>query len=243
MEFEDKIVVRLADVSTRPSMFDQDALEQLVRTAYDTDDMGVAGPYGADFDDFRLGWAPGPLGSLEGTWNVVGAAERSEARFRVGGIPSDGVPRVDALWRGAITARFRLGGEPISVVTSTVAGDRTIEATITFDEQAPMSSSARPLPVVIALLVRASLPVAGLLHDVGVVRERLAPLGIERPPDDRLRLRRPVVVALVVPEGVFDDEDWPGATQGMTPAQQRAARRSAAATWLAGEGIGLVVAT
>ena len=228
MEFEDKMVVRLADVSTRPSMFDQDALEQLVRTAYDADDMGVAGPYGADFDDFRLGWAPGPLGSLEGTWNVVGAAERSEARFRVGGIP---------------TARFRLGGEPISAVTSTVAGDRTIEATITFDEQAPMSSSARPLPVVIALLVRASLPVAGLLHDVGVVRERLAPLGIERPPDDRLRLRRPVVVALVVPEAVFDDEDWPGATQGMTPAQQRAARRSAAAAWLAGEGIGLVVAT
>lgn len=243
MDFIDKTVVELADKSTRAGLFDQDALEQLVDCAYDTADMGVAGPFTADFADFRMGWAPGPLGSLEGTWNVVGAPDRSEARFRLAGLPSNGIPRVDALWRGAITARFRLGGEPITNVVTTIPDDETIATTITIDQPAPVSATARPLPVAIALMVRSSLPVAGLLHDVGVVRERLDALGVERPPDDRLRLRRPLVVCLVVPESVFDDEDWPGAAAGMTPAQQRAARRAAAGAWLAREGIGLVVAS
>jgi hypothetical protein len=241
VDFVDRTVVELGDESTRAGVFDQGALEQLVECAYDTADMGVAGPFTADFADFRVGWAPGPLGSFEGTWNVVGAPERSEARFRLAGLPSNGLPRVDALWRGAIVGRFRLGGEPITEVATAIPDDETIETGVTFDEPEPVSDTVRPLPVAIALMVREALPVAGLLHDVGVVGERLGVLGIERPPDDRLRLRRPLVVCLVVPETVFDDDDWPGAAGGMTPAERRAARRSAAGAWLAREGIGLVV--
>jgi hypothetical protein len=241
VEFVDKTVVELADEATRGGIFDQESLGQLLDAAYDTADMGVAGPLAADFEDFRLGWAPGPLGSLEGTWNVAGAAERNEARFRLAGLPSNGMPRVDALWRGAIVARFRIGGEPITDVATNISDDETIDATITFEQPGPVSQTARPLPVAIALLVRPALAVAELLHDVGVVRDRLAALGLERPHDDSLRLRRSLVVCVVVPDTVFDDSDWPGADQGMTPAQQQAARRAAAGAWLSREGIGLVV--
>jgi hypothetical protein len=236
MDFVDKTVVELADESTRGAMFDQDALEQLVEAAYDTSDMGIEGPFSVDFGDFRMGWAPGPLGTLDGTWNVVGAAERTDARFRLTGLSSDGLPRVDALWRGQIAARYRRGGEPITAVATQTPDDRTIAATITFDAPAPVSLAARPLPVAVALLVRAELPAAELLREVGLVRERLGALGVERPPDDGLRPRRPLVVGLVVPETVFDDDDWPGATPGMSAAEQRAARRAAAGRWLAREG-------
>jgi hypothetical protein len=242
MDFVDRTVVRLADEATRAATFDQDALEQIVEAAYDAADMGLTGPFTADFIDFRMAWAPGPLGSIDGTWNVVGAPERHEARFRLTGHSANGLPRVDALWRGAITARSRIGGEPITAVDTTTPDDETIAATVTFAEPAPVSASARPLPVAIALLVRDALPAATLLHDVGLVRERLGTLGVERPPDDGLRLKRPLVVCLVVPPSVFEDADWPGATGGMTAAEQRAARRAAAGTWLAREGIGLVVA-
>jgi hypothetical protein len=241
MDFVDKTVVALADESTRAAVFDQDALGLLVDAAYDTSEMGVEGPFNADFGDVRMAFAPGPLGTLEGTWNVMGAAERSEARFRLTGLSSDGLPRVDALWRGEITARFRRGGEPITAVATQTPDDRTITATVTFDAPAPVSQAALPLPVAVALIVRAEPAVAELLREVGIIRERLGSLGVERPPDDRLRPRRPLVIGLIVPETVFDDADWPGATAGMTVAEQRAARRAAAGRWLAREGIGLVV--
>jgi hypothetical protein len=242
MDFVDKTVVALAGESTRGALFDQDALERLVEAAYDTTDMGIEGPFSPDFGDFRMGWAPGPLGTLEGTWNVVGAAERTEARFRMLGLSADGLPRVDALWRGRITARYRRGGEPITAVATRTPDDRTIAATITFDAPAPVELAARPLAVAVALLVRAELQPAALLHEVGIVRERLAALGVERPPDDGLRPRRPLVAGLVVPEAVFDDDDWPGAAPGMSPPEQRAARGVVAGRWLAREGIGLVIA-
>ena len=242
MDFVDKTVVELADESTRGALFDQDALELILDAAYDTSEILVEGPFSADFGEFRMAWAPGPLGTLDGTWNVTGAAERTEARFRLTGLSSDGLPRVDALWRGEITARYRLGGEPITAVATQTPDDRTIAATITFDAPAPVSQGARTLPVAVAVLVRGELPVAEVLHEVGTVRERMGALGVERPPDERLRPRRPLVVALVVPETVFDDADWPGAGAGMGAAEQRAARRATAGTWLAREGIGLVVA-
>ncbi len=242
MDFVDRTVVALADDSTRGALFDQDALERLLEAAYDASGMGLEGPFSADFGDFRMGWAPDPLGVLDGTWNVVGAVERTEARFRLTGVSPNGLPRVDALWRGQITARYRRGGEPITAVATQTSDDRTISATITFDEPAPVSQAARALPMAVALLVRAELFAADLLREVGIVRERLTALGVERPPDDGLQPRRSFVVGLIVPETVFDDDDWPGATSGMSQPQQRAARRAAAGSWLAREGIGLVTA-
>jgi hypothetical protein len=98
--------------------------------------------------------------------------------------------------------------------------------------------------VAAALLVRdaAGFSLAGLLADSRAVAERLAPLGLERPADPTLRLRRPVAVVWVLPSSVFDDADWPGGgAAGLTPIQRRTLRRAAAGTWLAAAGIGLVV--
>jgi hypothetical protein len=101
-----------------------------------------------------------------------------------------------------------------------------------FDEPQPVSEARRPLPIAAALLIRdAPLDIAELVSESKRLRDRLAPAGLERPKDEELRLRYPVVVVWVVPQTVFDDADWPGATP--------AARRTAAGEWLAREGIGL----
>jgi hypothetical protein len=103
---------------------------------------------------------------------------------------------------------------------------------VDFGEVQPVSETRRPLPVAAALLVRDTpLAVAELVQESKRILERLGPAGLERPKDDRLRLRNPVVVVWVVPAEVFDDADWPGGTAS--------ARRTAAGEWLAREGIGL----
>jgi hypothetical protein len=242
MDFVDKTLVRLADESTRGAVFGQDALELLLEAAYDTPALGIEGPFGADFADFRLGWWPGALGTLDGTWNVVGAPDRTEARFRLSGMAADGLPRIDAIWLGSITARHRVGGEPITAVATQPPQDDSIAATVTFAEPAPVSQTAQALPVSVALLIRGEFAVTDALHEAGIVRDRLATLGIERAADRGLTPRHRLVVCLVVPEAVFDDADWPGATSGTSPAEQRTARRAAASGWLAREGIGLVSA-
>jgi hypothetical protein len=240
VDFVDMTLVRLADEATRGDLFDQDALELLLDAAYDASALGIVGPFMATFDDFRLGWARSALGLLDGTWNVVGAVERTEARFRLSGLRADGLPRVDAVWLGSIIARHRTGGEPITSVATQPPQHDAIAATITFAAPAEVSQASHALPVAVAVLVRPDLAVADALHDVGIVRERLAGLGVERAPDGGLSPRNRLVVCLVVPDTVFDDADWPGATSGMSSAEQRAARRAAAGGWLAREGIGLV---
>jgi hypothetical protein len=115
---------------------------------------------------------------------------------------------------------------------------------ITYAPPHAVSESPKQLPVAAALLVRdaAAFSLAGLLADSRTIAERIAPLGLERPDDPTLRLRRPVVVVWVLPSSVFDDADWPGGSAGgLTAAQRRTLRRAAAGTWLAAAGIGLVV--
>jgi hypothetical protein len=240
VDFVDQTIVRLADPATRPAVFDQVALEQLVAAAYDSSTMAAQGPFGATFDEFRLGVAAAPLGALEGTWNPVGGVDRTEAHFRVAGLGNGALPRVDALWRGAIVARFARGGEPITSVTTTIPDGETIEAEIAFAAPQPASASPLPLPIAAALLIRDSggLSVAQLLADSKSVRERLTQYGIQRSPDSTLRLREPLVVVWIVPETLFDDADWPGGDAG-SASQRRAARRAAAGAWLAREGIGM----
>ncbi len=241
MDFVDQRLVQLADPATRGGVFDAVALEQLVGAAYDADAMSVEGPFTATFDEFRLGVAAQPLAALDGTWNLVGAVDHTEAHFRVAGMGDGQLPRVDALWRGSIEARFADAGDPITSVVTTVPDARTVDAAVTFDQPRPVSATARPLPIAAALLIRdaTGLSIAQLLADSKTVRERLTPYGVERPPDPTLRLREPVLVVWIVPEALFDDADWPGGNGG-GPAQQRALRRAAAGEWLAREGIGLV---
>jgi hypothetical protein len=241
VDYVDQKLVQLADPATRAGVFDQVALEQLAGAAYDAASMSVQGPFSATFDELRLGVAASPLGALEGTWNPVGGADRTEAHFRLAGIGDGGLPRVDALWRGSIVARYAPGGEPITNVVTATPDAQTIEAEITFDQPRPVSARPAPLPLAAAVLIRntVGLSIAQLLADSKSVRERLSSYGVERPPDPTLRLRQPLLVVWIVPAALFDDPDWPGGGAG-SATQRRAARRAAAGTWLAHEGIGLV---
>jgi hypothetical protein len=114
---------------------------------------------------------------------------------------------------------------------------------VTFAPPAAVADTPRPLPIAAAVVVRdaAGFSLAQLLADSKAIIERLQPLGLERSDDRSLRLRRRLIVVWVVPEGVFDDTDWPGGDEAnLTADQRRTRRRVAAGTWLAAEGIGLV---
>ncbi len=115
MQFVDATLVRLADPATRTTLFDQDSLRALLEAGYETDQLAVNGPFNPLFDEFRLGFYAPRVGSLEGTWQGSGGADRREASFRVTGLADDAPVRVDALWRGSIVAR----AQP---TTSTIVG-------------------------------------------------------------------------------------------------------------------------
>ncbi len=105
MNYVDRTLLRLADPNTRAAVFDTGSLEQLINAAYDTSGLNLQGPFNPLFDQFRIGLASPRLGTIEGTWSVVGGTERKEARFQAAGVGTGSVIRVDAFWRGAIVAR------------------------------------------------------------------------------------------------------------------------------------------
>jgi hypothetical protein len=119
MDFVDKTIVSLADTEQRSALFDQAALEQIAMASYDGSTMGLTGPYQALFDEVQLGVGASPVGSLQGSWRPVGSSEYTEAHFKLGGMAASTDGRIDALWRGAITAQFAPLGELISAVKVT----------------------------------------------------------------------------------------------------------------------------
>jgi hypothetical protein len=97
------------------------------------------------------------------------------------------------------------------------------------------------LPISAAVLIRdAGFSLAQLLMESKIVREQLESLGLEKPVNPPLKIRHPLVVVWILPEAIFEDDDWPGGEPGMDPAALRRARRAAAGRWLAREGIGLI---
>jgi hypothetical protein len=312
VNFVDTTFIELADEGSRTPLFDQTALKQLLTAAYDVDAMGpFQGAYTPIFEEFELGYAPPDLTTVDGVWSPIGAVERTEAKFQLGGIGNGSVPRVDALWRGAINARFAEVGEPITDVEAAWPSLADVDAAVAaanggvmpvggaleparkaallalmrtafkdvpvnpgdpfrfteedldaliasvgatsvkkfldldhtpqhalathvrFDAPAPVSASATALPIVVALLIRPEpLDVAELVHQSKELRERLKGVGVERPPNGRLRLRNAILVGWIVPSTFFDDSAWPG--------NNNTTRRANAGEWLAREGIGLI---
>jgi hypothetical protein len=111
---------------------------------------------------------------------------------------------------------------------------------ISFSAPSDDVPAPRRLPIAVAILIRDTpLQLAQLLADSKLVRDHLRELGVERAREPGTAVRQPLVVAWMVPDATFDDEDWPGGTPG-TPDARRQARRAAAGRWLAREGIGLV---
>jgi hypothetical protein len=116
--------------------------------------------------------------------------------------------------------------------------------TVAFSPSPPPAPQVLVLPVTAALLVRdVGASIAGLLADSRAAADALEPLALQRANPDRLPRRRPIVVVWLLPQATFDDSDWPGAEADMTPDQARAARRAAAAAWLAEQGIALAAFT
>lgn len=130
MNYVDKTLVALADPASRAATFDQTALEQIVGAAYDADAMGIGGPFAPVFDDFRLAVSAEPEGLLDGTLSPLTGGDQTQARFRITGLPEQPPTRVDALWRGAVVARFRKGGEPITKATTSWPSLGTIDAEV-----------------------------------------------------------------------------------------------------------------
>lgn len=312
MDYVDATLVKLADPASRAALFDTLALENLLGAAYDAPALNLSGPFSAVFDEVQIGLSASGVARVEGSWAVVGSAQRTEASFQIAGLAINPAIRVDALWRGAIVARTSSADAPIKSVTVDWPNLRAIDAEIiaalgalptdpvaleserrtrlqariaaSFDQPnfvtaervdswlsglgassasdfvenhagdafgahtkvvfaAPQEthSSPQPLPVSIALLIRdVGFSLAQLLWESRLVRERLEPAGIQRARSGP-RPRTPIVIGWLVPPEVFDDGDWPGATTGMTTAQQREARRTIAGSWLAREGIGLAM--
>jgi hypothetical protein len=313
VNFVDATFVRLADPASRVGVFDEVALEQLVRAAYHADALGLQGPFEPVFDEFRLGVPASQLATVDGSWSLVGGADRTEMQLRVVGLGRDDDGRVDAVWRGAIVARVvpptgqitevgttfpdpngiddeivadlsALPADPVALEAerrrrylararaavaqpdaltdavfdawlhrlgftsvSDLMAHRGIVAAaavkVTFSPPTAAPSAPLPLPITAILLVRgAEFSVAKLLADSHALRDRLGAFGVERPCEQTLPVRTPVVVIWMIPPSVFDDPAWPGGGGG-DPAQQRANRRAAAGAWLADEGIGLVPTT
>jgi hypothetical protein len=114
VNFEDSAVVALADESTRAGLFDQDSLSQLLACAYDGEAMGpFQGNLQPLFEDFEVGYAAPSFATVDGRWAETGGTDRTEAHMRIAGLGGVAAPRVDALWRGAILARYADTGEEI----------------------------------------------------------------------------------------------------------------------------------
>jgi hypothetical protein len=245
VEFEDAVAVRFADDTTRLALFDQASLASVAAAGYNHPE--IEGPYTAVFDSVDLAVDLPPRVHLRGTVRRVEDARPYELDLIASGLPHD-TPRVTALWRGSVAARFRPAGEPVTGVESQwkPQDGSTLTGGVKVTLAAPAATTAaqvRRLPVTAAVLARdASTGVGTLLREAATVRERLVDAGFEAPADPQLRRRNAVVVVWLLPASVFEDDSWP-VPAGTDPAHRPEARRSAATAWLARHGIALVPTT
>ena len=100
---------------------------------------------------------------------------------------------------------------------------------IRYSDPAALPPSPRELPITAAVLLRDQpIALAEIVSQSKLVREHLREAGVERARDADAGARAPILMVWMVPETVFDDDDWPGGTSrhtgGEAPAQ--APRRS-----------------
>lgn len=136
----------------------------------------------------------------------------------------------------------RLGVSSVGLLMS--GPQASAGATIRVHYTSPADTPPRSMSfqVAVALLIRGMpISVAGLLDETRRVRPYLDQLGFAPVRSNDPGARRTALVAWVVPGELFDDTSWPGAATNAPANVARASRRTWAGTWLASEGIGLVV--
>lgn len=166
--------------------------------------------------------------------------DQIRAALRGAAATVDSPPLTDTELDGLLAA-FAAGSTDVRVLGRTVGGRETL---VTGLRMSPAGQDPAPapvaLPVVVSFLVADAATTPRTLLQ-GTVAARLgaarypaaaAPAGAPARRHDRL-------VCWVVPGSLFDDPGWPGGASGTT-AQQRAARLTAARSWLAGQGVAVV---
>ena len=114
---------------------------------------------------------------------------------------------------------------------------------IRYSDPAAPPPSPRELPITAAVLLRDQpIALADIVSQSKLVREHLLEAGVERARAADTSARAPILMVWMVPETVFDDDDWPGGTTG-APAERRLLRRRAAADWLGPQGIAFAPTT
>ena len=112
---------------------------------------------------------------------------------------------------------------------------------VAYADAPALPPSPRALPLAVALMVRdTGFSLADLLSESKQVHDILEP-SLARPKEPTLRQRHGLVIGWLVPQAVFEDADWPTATNPADPAAQLLERRTLAGQWLAEEGVGLIV--
>ena len=238
MDFEDQVLVRLADPTTRDAVFDQDALAAVAAAGYDHPEL--EGPYQAGFDDLELAVDLQAQVRADGYWQRAGDPASTDLRLSISGLGAQPSPGLTALWRGSVVARMAVATAPVTDVGVAQPGGEQLDLRVGF-AATPTTTLPRSLPVTVAVLARdVGTSLTALLAHTVSLRQRLQDAGREPAPDPALRRRFGVVVAWVVPAAVFDDDGWPGGETG-TPQERAQARRLAASGWLSGQGVALAV--
>ena len=132
----------------------------------------------------------------------------------------------------------QLGAVSVSDLMTRFGGVVSIGALrIRYSDPTAPPPSPRELPITAAVFLRDQpIALADIVSQSKLVREHLREAGVERARDADTSARAPILMVWMVPETVFDDDDWPGGTSG-TPAERRLLRRRAAAAWLGPQGI------
>lgn len=132
----------------------------------------------------------------------------------------------------------RIGAESVSDLMTRFRGViSTGTLRIRYSDPTAPPPSPRELPITAAVLLRDQpISLAEILSHSKMVREHLREAGVERARDADMNVRAAILVVWMVPETIFDDDDWPGGTTGPV-AEKRLLRRRAAAAWLGPQGI------
>ncbi len=133
---------------------------------------------------------------------------------------------------GRLLARVEVASVGELMASPPAAAGATLR--VRYAATADSAPRRRQFGIAAALLLRpANTSIAALLDETRRVRPYLTQIGFSPPRAAGERSRGAPVIAWVMPAAVFDDTGWPGAS--------RTERRAWAGTWLAREGIGLVV--
>ncbi len=179
------------------------------------------------------------LGALPSDASALEAARRTQLRTRLEAVMADPV----ALTEPALDNLLDKVG--VDTVGELLAGQIDIQPlsalSVTYSAPVFAPTSPQVLPISAAVLIRDDpLSVSELLIESKRLLDVLTHSGLERARDPGWTIRHDFLVIWIIPETVFDDDDWPGSGPGMNATQRREARRLAAGEWLAREGIGLV---